>query len=79
MDNITRMLEDNRAGVVLSTIDFSEAFNRLEYGKCLDTFAKKGSSTEILRLLGTFLMGRKMTVKVGGELFTPRLVNAGAP
>ena len=75
----TRTLEDNRAGVVLSAIDFSKAFNRLDHQKCLKTFANKGASNEILGLLASFLGGREMTVKFGQERSDPRPVNAGAP
>ena len=38
-------IEDNRAAVVLSAVDFSKAFNRLQHKACLDTFAKREAST----------------------------------
>ena len=79
IDDITSGLEDNRMGAVLSAIDFSKAFNRLNHLKCLESFAKRGSSTEMLKLLASFLMGRVMTVRVGQSLSAPRAVNAGAP
>ena len=41
LDDVTSALEDNRASVVLSSIDFSKAFNRLEHGHCLNAFEKK--------------------------------------
>ena len=77
--DITSALEDNRAAVVLSAIDFSKAFNRLDHQKCLQAFADKGASTQILNLLASFLGGRTMTVKVEQERSAPRAVNAGAP
>ena len=79
MSDITEALEDNRAGVVLSAVDFSKAFNRLDHGKCLSAFAAKGSSNQILSLLASFLSGRVMTVRIGKEQSNPRPVNAGAP
>ena len=79
MDDITSALEDNRAGVILSAIDFSKAFNRLDHTKCLEAFAEKGASSETLQLLGSFLSGRRMVVRVEGKKSNPRLVNAGAP
>ena len=79
VNDITSAMEDNRAGVVLSAIDFAKAFNRLDHSHCLGAFAKKGSSTQVLSLLSAFLMGRTMTVRVGKAMSTPRLVNAGAP
>ena len=79
MDDVTAAMEDNRLGVVLSAIDFSKAFNRLEHEHCLRSFAKKGASNDIMALLGSFLSGRVMTVKVEDKLSDPRPVNAGAP
>ena len=79
MDDIASTLEDNRMGVVLSSIDFSKAFNRLDHGHCLSTLAKRGASTAILRLIASFLSGRTMTVKVDQHLSRSRPVNVGAP
>ena len=79
MDDIATTLEDNRMGTVLSAIDFSKAFNRLEHSHCLNTFARRGSSTSVLRLLASFLSGRSMSVRVENVLSEPRAVNAGAP
>ena len=79
LDDITSTLEDNRMAAVLSAIDFSKAFNRLDHEHCLRTFAKRGSSTQILNLLASFLSERTMTVRVDSKYSTPRPVNAGAP
>ena len=79
MDKITEALEDNRAAVELTSVDFSKAFNRLGHGSCLELFAKKGALTEIIKLLTGFMCGRQMTVKIGKERSALRPVNAGAP
>ena len=79
MNYVTGALEDNRAGVILTSVDFSKAFNRLEHAACLRAFEKKGASTAIIQLLSGFLAGRSMTVKVGQSRSAPRPVNAGAP
>ena len=79
LSDVTQGLEDNRAGVVLSAIDFSKAFNRLDHQRCLDYFAAKGSSTQVLQLLTTFLHQRTMSVRVEGARSDPLPVNAGAP
>ena len=79
ISDITETLEDNRAASVLSAIDFSKAFNRLDHEKCLRTFSNKGASTQVLALLAAFLSGRRMTVRVGTECSQLRSVNAGAP
>ena len=62
MDAVTSALEDNRSAVVLSGLDMSKAFNRLEHASCLAAFAAKGASTDIIRLLGAFLSERTMCV-----------------
>ena len=72
-------LEDNRLAVVLSAVDFSKAFNRLEHLACFKSVQKKGTSTDIITLLAALLEGRLMTVKVGKQWSLPKPVNAGAP
>ena len=72
-------LEDPRAASLLTSIDYSKAFNRLNYGACLKTLKAKGASTESLRTIASFLMDRKMTVKVGGIFSVLRVVEGGAP
>ena len=79
LSDVTVGLEDNRAGVVLSAIDFSKAFNRLDHLKVLEAFARKGSSTDMLQLLSSFLSDRQMTVRLQGISSDLRPVNAGAP
>ena len=76
---MARSLEDNRAAVILSAVDFSKAFNRLEHSACLDTFARRGASDQTIRMLAAFLSNRTMTVKTTTHWSTPRPVNAGAP
>ena len=78
-DKVTDHLEDSRACSVLTAIDYSKAFNRLEHGACLRSFSELGASSQVLQLLGSFLLGRKMTVKVNQQYSSPRDVNAGAP
>ena len=79
LDFITSALEDHRSAVVLTSLDFSKAFNRLEHKHCLQAFARKGASTEIIALLACFLSGRSMRVKVGNARSVSRPVNAGSP
>ena len=76
---VTSILEDNRSGAVLTTIDFSKAFNRLSHAACLQTFATKGAPNQILALLGSFLSGRSMAVRLGQTISKFRPINAGAP
>lgn len=79
LSDVTSTLEDNRAGLVLSAIDFSKAFNRLDHRKVLHSFARRGSSSDVLALLASFLGGRNMTVRLDQAKSAPLPVNAGAP
>ena len=78
VDYVTRSLEDNRAGVVYSSIDFSKAFNMLDHTGCLRAFEKRGMSIQTMSLIGAFLTGPTMSVKVGNVRSKKRNVNAGA-
>ena len=72
-------LEDCRAGVVLTSIDYAKAFNRLSFQHCLAAFAKQGASSPVLRLIATFLSGRTMSVRVASTWSAPREVTGGCP
>ena len=72
-------LEDRRAGVVLTSIDYAKAFNRLSFQHCLGAFAKQGASTPIIQLLASFLSDRNMTVRVASSWSSPRPVTGGCP
>ena len=81
MDNLTSALEDNRSAVVLTSIDFSKAFNRLEHGPLPPSLCrgKERPPLYLLCLLAGFLCGRQMTVKIGSVTSGLRPVNAGVP
>ena len=72
-------LEDPRAASLLTSIDYSKAFNRLNYAACLKSLKTKGASTQTLRIIASFLTDRTMTVKVGGVFSNPKNVDRGAP
>ena len=72
-------LEDRRAGVVLTSIDYAKAFNRLSFQHCLRAFAKQGASNPVLRLISAFLTDRTMTVRVSSTWSRPRPVTGGCP
>ena len=74
LDFMSRSLEDNRAGVIMTSVDYSKASNR-----CLREFCNKGASNEVIQLLSAFLMNRKMTVRVGESWSDPKPVNSAAP
>ena len=78
-DEMAWNLEDDQAATLLTSIDYAKAFNRLSFQHCLAAFARKGASTDILKLLATFLSNRTMSVKVGSAWSTPRPVYGGVP
>ena len=71
-------LDDYRAATVVTSIDYSKAFNRMSFQKCLQALAKKGASSPLLQLVGTFLTNRRMVVKVGQIHSEPKEVWGGA-
>ena len=62
--NILSDLEDYRAGTVVTSVDYCKAFNQMSYQHCLGSLAGNGASTEVLRLVVTFLYNRTVTVKI---------------
>ena len=72
-------LDDSRAGVLLSSIDYSKAFNRLDFARCLQALKAKGVGRELLKIVASFLSGRQMRVKVGNCRSELRTVLGGVP
>lgn len=52
---ILQNLEDYRARTFVTSIDYSKAFNRMSDQHCLQSLARNGASTDVLRLVATFL------------------------
>ena len=69
-------LEDQRAVSLLTSIDYSKAFNRLDFNHCLASLEKKA---ELLRIVASFLSGRQMRVKIGNTMSEPKSVTGGVP
>lgn len=76
---ILENLEDSRGCNSLISLDFAKAFNRLDHTHILESYARLGACTEVIRVLASFLHGRTMRVKVAEVLSGPRPVNGGAP
>lgn len=72
-------LEDPRAGVLFSSIDYSKAFNRLDFPSCLRSLKSKGASQQLINIIASFLTNRQMRVKVGDTLSQPKFVLGGVP
>ena len=76
---VLESLEDPRAASIITSIDYSKAFNRLDFLHCLRALANKGASSEIIGIVSSFLTSRTMSVKVGQALSKPRIVLGGVP
>ena len=63
----------------LLSIDFSKAFNMVDHRACVYALAECGASTDSIRMIGAFLRGRVMQVKVNSELSEERCVMGGSP
>ena len=48
-------LEDNRAATLMTAVDYSKAFNRMDYKQCLSSLARLGTSSDVLEIVATFL------------------------
>ena len=65
LDQVTEHLEDSRAASILTSVDYSKAFNRVEHLPLLEALKNKGTPNHLIRILAAFLMDRQMTVRVG--------------
>ena len=70
-DTVCRALEDARASINITAVDYAKAFNRLSFQHCLEAFARKGASTELIQILATFLSNRTMSVRVNNTWSDP--------
>ena len=77
--NVLESLDDQRSASLLTSIDYSKAFNRLDFVCCLKALKAKGVSKELLNIVASFLSGRSMTVKVGSVNSQPKTVEGGVP
>ena len=51
--NMRETAEDYRSATVLTAVVFDKAFNRMSFQHCLHAIKKKGSSTDIIRMIAT--------------------------
>ena len=51
---ILECLEDGSSAVSLHAVDFSKAFNRMSHRVCLEELARRGASTDSLRMMAAF-------------------------
>lgn len=74
---VLESLEDPRAASIITSIDYSKAFNMLDFLHCLRALASKGASSELIGIVSSFLTSRTMSVKVGQAISNPRVVLGG--
>lgn len=72
-------LSGGENAVSLISVDFSKAFNRMEHQTCLVSLARKGASTDTIQMVGSFLTGQGMKIKLDGTYSKPREMKGGAP
>ena len=77
--NILSDLEDRRAATPLTANDYAKVFNRMDFKECLRAFARHGASTDLIKLIATFLHDHVMTVRVGSHWSKKRPVHGGVP
>ena len=78
-NEICQNLEDQRAGTLLTCIDYAKGFNRLSYQHCLAALKRAGASQPVLELVATFLTNRAMELKVDGKWSEPKKITGGVP
>ena len=76
---IAEGIEDNDTAAAVLSIDFSKAFNRMDHAACLRALKYKGASDSTVRMVGGFLIDRKMKIKTGSIFSNVRDMPGGAP
>ena len=79
LEEVLENLEDYRAGAVITSVDYSKAFNRMSFQHCLSSLARKGTPSQLLRVIATFLTNRTMTGEVGEVRSAHKEVHGGCP
>ena len=77
--SIMEQLEEPDRVVSLMAVDFAKAFNRMSHSVCLREMARLGASTQTIQKAFGFLRERKMQIRQGHKLSTPRSTPGGAP
>ena len=70
LDRILKLLDRNteRSAVIMSSLDWSKAFDRQDPTLAIKKFIKLGVRPSLIPLLASYLTDRKMKVKFNGEL-----------
>ena len=70
LDRILKLLDrhTDRSAVIMSSLDWSKAFDRQDPTPAIKEFIKLGVRPSLIPLLASYLTDRKMKVKFNGEL-----------
>ena len=63
----------------LVSVDFAKAFNTMSHSACIESLIAKGASSNITRVIASFLTERKMKFRAGECLSSDRPLNGGSP
>ena len=77
-ESVLEPLERGAPSLILG-IDYEKAFNRLDHGECLGQLEALGASMTTIDLTRSFLTGRSMCVRVGGQLTSLHKLLGGSP
>jgi hypothetical protein len=70
---------NNKMSTAAVFLDIEKAFDTTWHPGLLHKLSKLEFSTNLINLLGSFLSQRKFRVSVGGQMSTPRVMQAGMP
>jgi hypothetical protein len=70
---------NNKTSTAAVFLDIEKAFDTTWHSGLLHKLSKLEFSTNVIKLLGSFLSQRKFRVSVEGEMSTPREMQAGVP
>jgi hypothetical protein len=70
---------NNKLSTAAVFLDIKKAFDTTWYSSLLHKLSKFEFSTNLIKLIGSFLSQRKFNVSVEGEISKPRKMQAGVP
>ena len=65
--------------VLLTMVDWSQAFDRQSHKRGIESFIKNGVRQSLIPLLISFFQNRQMKVKWNGQVSSSRILNGGGP
>ena len=78
-DEVHSAMEKGQCAGILLGVDFEKAFNRMDHSVCLARLRELGASEGSVSLVGAFLEGRRMTIRIGEHEAHPVDITKGSP